>query len=161
MFNEIVGAITAASVVVSLLFVGWQTRELSKQTKINNAISITSTYAGCAQLMTGVHAPMLTNPALRPYFYDGKPCESDDENRQLILTMAELFADAAEFGLMAAKQAQGVAPLSHYQDYLLQNSPCLRNVVTAHPNWWPELATLLAQTRNPAASLREAMIVDT
>lgn len=150
MLDVMVGVVATAGVIISLLFVGWQTRELSKQTRINNAISITSAYGSCAELMNNVHGPILANPDLRAYFYDGKLCDADNKDRQLVLTVAELFADTAEYALMTAKHVRDASPFTCYPSDLLQSSPSLRDAVTAHPAWWPELASMQSNPRWPS-----------
>jgi hypothetical protein len=145
--EQVLGLVGAVSVVISLLFVGWQTRELAKQTRLNNAIGVTSTFQGSAELMSAVHAPILANPLLRPYFYEGKRCVDGDDQQPLILTVAELMADAAEYGLMAAKQVPGATSWTNYPKFLLAASPSLREVVAEHSDWWPELAGLMASVR--------------
>jgi hypothetical protein len=145
MLDQVVETIAAAGVVASLLFVGWQTRELSKQTRINSATSTTSVFAGCAQLMANVHGPILTKPELRAYFYEGKRCLPGDEHERLLHTMAELFADAAEYCLMAAKHTEDATGWTRYPVDLVESSPVLREVVSTRPGWWPMLTAIVDQ----------------
>lgn len=143
MVLQIVNLIGIGSVVVSVLFLAWQTREVARQTRTNHGISVTSTFQQTAALIQVVHAPMIEQPHLRAYFYDSKECTEDDENRPKLLTMAELLADAAEFGLMAADYIPGTVVWLNYPRAILKGSPILREVVSNHQEWWPMLAALL------------------
>jgi hypothetical protein len=147
----IVNIAGTVAVVVSVLFLAWQTRELARQTRHNNAISITSTFHQSAALTQFVHAPLIDDPSLRAYFYGGRECPATDPNRGKLLTLAELLADALEYGLMAAEQIEGASNWLNYPRYVLRYSPIVQEVVSAHKEWWPIMATLLPESGNPRA----------
>ena len=151
MLLEIVNLVGIASVVISLMFLVWQTREVARQTRTNHGVGITSTFQQTAQLIQAVHLPMIEDPQLRAYFYDDKECSPSDPYRPKLLTLAELLADAAEFGLMSADYVQGSVVWHNYPRAVLAGSPILREVVSTRPTWWPRLAALLRSMSRPPA----------
>jgi hypothetical protein len=46
---------------------------------------------------------------------------------------------------MAANHVTGAYAWLNYPNYLLEQSPVLREVVSNHKEWWPTLAALLAR----------------
>ncbi len=151
MVLEVVNLIGIFSVIISLLFLAWQTHEVARQTRMNRGMSITSTFQQTAQLIQFVHAPMLEDPQLRAYFYDGKPCPPSDPNRPKLLTLAELLADAAEFGLMSATYVEDSVVWSNYPRAILAGSPILRETVSGRPEFWPRLVAMLSTLRTGPA----------
>jgi hypothetical protein len=141
MISNLVAVLGVVSVVLSLLFTAWQTRQLTRQTRINNAIGSASAYIGSAQLVASAHAPMVDHPSLRSYFYDGKACNPEDPNRARVLTVAELIADACEYGLMMANYLPLDEQWREYPRELLGSSPILRQVVLQHHRLWPRMAS--------------------
>lgn len=140
MLSQLAAIIGLASVTLSLLLTAWQTRQLTRQTRINNMIGSASVYVGTAQLVASAHASLLQDPSLRLYFYEGKECDSDDPDRLRLLTIAELMADACEYGLMMANHLPLDEQWREYPNNLLATSPILRQVVLDSPLLWPRLA---------------------
>jgi hypothetical protein len=141
MISNLAAILGLVSVASSLLFTAWQTRQLIQQTRVNNAIGSTSAYIGTAQLVASAHAPLLDDPSLRPYFYDGKAFDPEDPSWARLLTVAELLADACEHGLMMANYLPPDEQWREYPKELLTNSPILRKVVLDRPRLWPRMAT--------------------
>jgi hypothetical protein len=129
-----------------LLFAARQTRNLAQQTKTGNAVGAATIFAAQCQLLSDAHAPLIANPALRAYFYDGKECPTADPHRQQLLTIAELMADAAECGLVVSEVH--TERWVEYPRYLLERSPLVREVVRDR-RFWRRLSSMLAEPPLP------------
>lgn len=90
--------------------------------------------------------------ALRPYLYGGKVCEPGDPNEELLLTMAELLADACEHGLLMANHLPVDEQWREYPKELLANSPVVRKVVLSGPLFWPRMANELRRLDRPLST---------
>jgi hypothetical protein len=122
MVFQVIGTV---AVIFSILFAAVQLRYLARQTGINNAIRVTQTYASHGELLNYAYAQILKNPALRAYFHEGKECVSDDPLRREVLTIAEMMADAAEYGLLAS-EIPGSEQWQAFPRSLLKGSPAVR-----------------------------------
>lgn len=136
--------ITFATVVISLLFLGWQSREVARQTRIANQ---TAGAAGLRDSLTHLHSVIqifIERPELRPYFYGGMDAPTDAEQRAQVDTIAEMLADCMEASLEAGHTLDPFASnLSDWQDYcghVLASSPVVRSLVREHATWFPRVA---------------------
>jgi hypothetical protein len=94
------------------------------------------------QMLHGVLRMLFEQPELRPYFYEGKECPGVALERWRVLTVAEMLGDALEVGLHTSNSIESTNAFSDwmdYSDFLLRNSPALRDTVAAHPGWYSEL----------------------
>nr|MDT0657646.1 hypothetical protein [Micromonospora sp. DSM 115978] len=139
-----------ALVAVSLCFSAVQTREVAKQSRINNGIGSAAALMEINNLSRAWHDRLLENPSLRSYFFDGKPSAPHDADRPAVLTLAELLADVLECELQVAS----LLPDFHFAHswyqwpaHMLTRSPVLVEVVERHPAWWPALHHLHETTR--------------
>jgi hypothetical protein len=89
--------------------------------------------------MQGIHEQFLHQPALRRYFYDGKPIEDAGESeREEVVILAEMLADFfqqvhLQLDLMPRKAAQGWRA---YIEDIIRRSPALRDFLRAHGAWY-------------------------
>jgi len=155
MISQLATIVGLASVTLSLLIAAWQTRQLTRQTRISNMTGSASAYIGSAQLVASAHAPLLQDPSLRAYFYDDKECGADDSNRLRLLTIAELMADACEYGLMMASHLPVDQQWREYPKNLLASSPILRQVVLDSPRLWPRMASQVSPLPVPSSDMAE------
>jgi hypothetical protein len=142
MISDVTNVVGACGVVVSLLLLAWQTRQLAFQTGVNNAIAgLSASYNGIERLHDAWQA-VLDDPALRPYFYEGKPCTPQDPNRAKALIVAEMVADTVEYGLMMATLLPQTGKYGGWHSYVpfACKQPVLKEVIESHPEWWPTLA---------------------
>ncbi|MEU6076234.1 hypothetical protein [Micromonospora sp. NPDC047074] len=73
MQETILGVLGLVLVAVSLCFSAVQTREVARQSRINNGIGSAAALMEINNLLLAWHGRLLDNPSLRPYFFDGKP----------------------------------------------------------------------------------------
>jgi hypothetical protein len=107
MILEIITAISGISVVLSLIFATGQTRELTKQTKLNNHIETLGSMHDSLEMLHEIQAILIDKPELRPYFYKSKPCPSKGQRRKVVINIAEMLADTIDYGLMVVQLMPG------------------------------------------------------
>jgi hypothetical protein len=142
MISDVTSIVGACGVIVSVLILAWQTRQLAFQTGANNAIAaLSASYNGIERLHDAWRA-ILEDPALRPYFYERKPCGPEDPIRPKALMVAEMVADSVEYGLMTATLLPQTGKYGGWHSYIsfACEQPVLREVIESHPEWWPTLA---------------------
>jgi hypothetical protein len=136
---EIITAVSGISVVLSLLFAGMQTRELAKQTKLNNHIGSLASMHDSLEMLREIQIIFTEKPELRPYFYAGKSCPGRGRRREVVINIAEMFADAIDYGLMVVKLMPGTQEYEgwyHYARFMAQNSPTLNEHLRENPEWY-------------------------
>jgi len=106
------------------------------------AVSANDTVLGA---LREIHLLMIEQPALRPYFYGGTPCRANDPLCAKVVTVGELLADVMNQGIItheANPESGSAAPWEDYCRTTLASSPVLRELIAAHPTWWPDLPAL-------------------
>jgi hypothetical protein len=141
--------------------VAGQTREVAEQTRIGNAMAALSANTTVLGSLREVHLLILDRPGARRYFYDGEPLPEQQEQRDALITIAELLADVLATGLLAHSEIPGSAsaqPWDRYCRHLLQSSPVLRDRVRDQPSWWPPLSELLPSIAQSAPVPTESVV---
>ena len=150
MNETVLSVIGLILVAVSLCFSAIQTREVARQSRINNRIGSANAILEINNVGQSWHDHLINDPSLRPYFFDGKPCPPDDAARGKVLTLAERFADLLECNLQMAPLLPAFT-FAHtwylWPARMLQQSPVLVEVVEANPGWWEGLDRLQLQIR--------------
>lgn len=140
----IFGLIASLAAVFSILFAARQTRELARQTVLNNGISAASAVHNSLDRLHAIDSMLFQNPEYIPYFYAGRPVPHDDEEERLrVLTLANMFADSLDYGLLIkslAPETDNYECWNEYVEGMLVNAPAIRFVVSRHPTWWPSLS---------------------
>jgi hypothetical protein len=156
MVANVLGIISAIAVLGSLIFAGWQVRELVNQGKISNANAKTSTLISQNALIGAWYEHLIVRPELRPYFFEDAVMAPADPDHTILIIMADRLADVLEANVLIEKLMPGImAPgtWTLWPRQMLEQSPCLRAIVTLHQDWWPNLAELM--TLLPARELPE------
>ncbi|MFG2048989.1 hypothetical protein ACGFIW_16360 [Micromonospora sp. NPDC048935] len=150
MNETVLSVVGLVLVAISLCFSALQTREVARQSRINNGIGSATALVEVNNLIRSWHERLLHDPSARPYFFDGKPCPPDDAERPKVLTFAELLGDVLECNLQMASLLPAfhfAHSWHHWPAEMLQHSPILNEVVESHPAWWPTLHLLQQQIR--------------
>ncbi|WP_159088294.1 hypothetical protein [Streptomyces sp. 303MFCol5.2] len=137
------GLIASLAAVLSILFAARQTRELARQTVLNNGISAASAVHNSLERLHAIDSMLFENPQYIHYFYAGCPVPHDEEERLRVLTLANMFADSLDYGLLIkslAPETDNYECWNEYVDGMLANAPAIRFVVSQHPTWWPSLS---------------------
>lgn len=135
---------------ISTLLLAWQTRAVAEQARVSNAIAGTSVLHNSLEGIRAVFMLFVERPELRAYFYDGKPCPKRGATRARVLTIADMFADALEDGLVGTRlvpSSESTDDWIGYSQHVIRHSPALREILTTFPRWWPNLYNLLQGSR--------------
>ncbi len=151
----LVGIVSAAALVVSLLFLARQTRESTRQSVLANQLAGIQAKGEIYSAVDRILYRLAEHPELRQYFYDGVPVPVDHGGTELarvraqVFAIAELYADAIERGLDTYRSVEPAAdfrtPMDVYARDVVEASPALRELIAAHPFWWPNLEAWLAE----------------
>jgi hypothetical protein len=151
----ITGLVSAAALVMSLLFLARQTRESARQSHLANQIAGSQAKSEIYETVDRILYGFLVHPELRKYFYEGTELPdvaSGDESENVrgrVLTFAELFADVIERGLDTYRSIDPAAdfqsPMEDYARDMISTAPALRYWVREHPGWWPNVESWIAR----------------
>ncbi|WP_158708277.1 MULTISPECIES: hypothetical protein [unclassified Streptomyces] len=153
MSTLIFGIIASAAAVFSILFSAWQIRQLTQQTAITNGIAAASAINNSVERLHNIGTLIFQHPQLNQYFFHGAAMPGPGEEREQVLTLAHMFADALDYGLMIKSLAPGTSEYDcwdHYVAGMIATSPAIRQVVLDHPSWWPTLTPHLPEPSPPA-----------
>ncbi|MET7718254.1 hypothetical protein [Streptomyces sp. NPDC005407] len=153
MSTLIFGIIASAAAVFSILFSAWQIRQLTQQTAINNGIAAAAAINTSVERLHGIGMLIFQHPHLNRYFFHGADVPEPGEEREQVLTLAHMFADSLDYGLMIKSLAPGTSRYDcwdHYVADMFATSPAIRQVVLDHPSWWQVLAPHLPEPSPPA-----------
>ncbi|OHV40794.1 hypothetical protein BBK14_32440 [Parafrankia soli] len=130
----------------SVLLLAWQCWEVAKQTKIGNSIGGASVIQEAMNSDRELHSVFLERPELRAYFYDSKAQPSEGSDRDRVLTLAEMFADVLEVGLLTTRLVPSTDSNDDWTSYtrhICDHSPALVEFVRQHPEWYPNVTRVL------------------
>ena len=138
--------LTLVVVIATLLFTGWQAHQLTRQTRIQSEVALSQAAAGPLALLQGVLVRLIDEPELRPYIYGGRAVPASGPERERVLQLAELIADAVNHGCEVVEAMPASAYVTEgwadVGNYLLENSPALDHLVNQHPLWWGHLSRI-------------------
>lgn len=123
-----------------------QTRAATEQTRISNAVAAVSANDMVLRSLREVHVLMLQHPGSRGCFYDGKPLPEEADERDAIVTIAELLADVLSSGMHVHSEipdSTSAEPWEAYCRHMLESGPVLQDLVRTHLEWWTYLPDLL------------------
>ena len=87
-------------------------------------------------------------PGLRPYFYGAKQYPQHGRRQGELLNIAEMLADAIDYGLIVVDLMPGTSEHEGWRNYALfmvESSPVLRRVLNHHLDWFPAYKRLIAE----------------
>lgn len=146
MVQDVTSSISAAAVVVGLAFTVIQLRLLRRQLGDGQAESRAAELRAVNSMDTKLQY-LIEAPELRGHFYSNATLPSDSAMKDKVLLISEAYADTLDLGVGSAAAAQtsgAVESWSDYAQFILQNAPGIRLLVSEHPKWWPELTRKLA-----------------
>jgi len=135
------------AVVLSVLVLAVQARELAKQSRISNQVAAVQADRDVVLLMARTSDVFIRHPELREVFFDQEPKASRHADAQ-IRTIADQHADMLETLLETTRQLESYTvkrteALAFAND-MLASSTHLRAMIRENPGWWPPLEQLLA-----------------
>ena len=140
--------IGTVAVVISVLVLAYQGRELAKHARIANQVAAVETNRELLLMWRGVYEVFIDYPDLRAQFYDPSPTALAGADGVRLIVVSEMAADALQVGvetvdtLAAYKRYR--EPWLEYAETALASSASLRSVVRDQPSAWPGLATMVA-----------------
>jgi len=155
MFVQIVTLVGTVGVIASLLFAGLQSREIARQTRIQNAIAGAGGKVSTNDLLHSILRIFVDHPELRSYFYDGRSVPTDETTRGRVLTVAEMFADVFDTALLTTSLIDATDSYESWRQgatYFMRQSPALAAIVNDHGEWFPNLTCLQHQATGPEIS---------
>ncbi|MCX5048262.1 MULTISPECIES: hypothetical protein [unclassified Streptomyces] len=141
--TDIFGVIASMGVVVSLLVSAWQTRELSRQTAINNGVAGAAAIYNGMERLHHIEGMIAAQPEMYDYFYGSADLPTEETVRARVLVLTGMLADTVNYGLMINAlnpELKGYGGWRAFALRLRESSPALVHVVTEHPLWWPALS---------------------
>ena len=148
MFVQVVTLVGTVGVIASLLFDGLQSREIARQTRIQNAIAGASGKVSTNELLHSILRIFVDHPELRGYFYDGLAVPTDEATSGRVLTVAEMLADVFDTALLTTSLIDATDSYESWRrgaSYFMRQSPALAAIVNEHGEWFPNLTRLKAK----------------
>ncbi|REE95023.1 hypothetical protein DFJ69_0394 [Thermomonospora umbrina] len=147
---EITAIVSLAGVIFSLIFLGYQTRELARQTRLNNKVGLLSGMYDALTLLQTAQLKVFEDPKLSAYFYEGAQLPPRGDERVRVQALAEIWVDGIECTLMTL----GLPPRPHQYDgvksyavYMYRKSPAIKNRVDKNLDYYEGYRNLLNGTQ--------------
>lgn len=143
--ETLVAIVTAFGVMAGVVYSGFQTLLLRRQTEIANKVAATSEARATIQHLHEILDRFVDEPELAKWFLHGKRFlpTRDDPRVPLI---AEQFLDVLGIGLHTTETIPGTFTNVGWRSYtttVLASSPVMVDLVLQHPDWWDELLSYL------------------
>lgn len=130
--------LAVAVAAASMIFTGFQTRLLSRQTAMAQATSELSFNLGVMMRLGDILFRIAEDPNSHRHIWG----EDTDENDRRHVAIQSLL-DVISMALAAVDRLPGFsrnqADWSSYTEYVLEECPTVLKEVLAHPDWWPEV----------------------
>jgi hypothetical protein len=142
-YSLIISVAGFAAVIVSLVFLIRQTREMTKQSR-SIAVSLKdNAFESMKSLVIKIDEIFLEYPELRPYFYGGKVFKETDEVLfHKVSTVAETILDIFLSIIQRRKNFSNIwyiwpqEELDNYFRFVFANSPFLCNYLEGKHDWY-------------------------
>jgi hypothetical protein len=135
--------VASIGVVASLLLLAFQTRRLSQQVEVGNAVGITEAHHNALERLHELELTVVNSPELIPYFREQKACPPTDQNCPRVLAIASMMGDVYDFGLEVTRRFPDAV---HGECWPASARAAMRQPVLAEmfgehsKQWWPDLA---------------------
>jgi hypothetical protein len=138
--GDLIGSI---GVILSLLLIARQTRQLTEQTKISNEVGSTEAAYSALERIHQISHIMIDDPKIQQYFHENKALPAEKIERARIMMVAQMLADTIDYGLMVCDLRSHMKDYQGWPDFAVSSmstSPALRQVIQDHPEYWPRLS---------------------
>jgi hypothetical protein len=146
-----VALIGTIAVVVSVLVLAYQGRELAGHTKIANEVAATQAHRELLLHWKSILDVFVQYPELHPMYFGRGSRQPTEDDAVRLDVIAEQFADWMDTTLMTERQLRSYV----YRDWVggwgdftasaVAASPVLRALVRSRPNEWPLLERFVAE----------------
>ncbi len=129
------------TVVLTIVLVVRQTREMTKQSIYEAYATAGSIYKDVAMAMMDIDRLFYEEPRMRAYFYNGAGMPDDPLEAARVEALAELFMDFLDMVIVleATTPPELDIPWAEYQDYFVeiyQSSPAIRQFYAENRDWY-------------------------
>jgi hypothetical protein len=127
--------------LVSVVLLGLQVREMTKQSSHGARATLASVYQAMNDNMLQINRLFVDRPRLRPYFYGKQELtDASPEERERVEATAELFINFMDNVLtqMPLLPSNLAEPWRTYFSSVLTSSPVLRDFWTRRRDWYSE-----------------------
>jgi hypothetical protein len=137
------------AVVLSVLVLAFQARELAGQSRVANEVAGTQAHREIVFHWASVIAPaFMRYPELSAYYFDETTATPSASERVRLKVIATQHADFLEVGLTTSRQLRSyVHDTGDWDDYATHRvaaSAPLRSIIRDSPGLWPTLEPLVA-----------------
>lgn len=124
--------VSSIAIICSIVVLWWQLTQLRRSV-------MSSSYHSVYATMVEIDRFFIEHSAWKPYFYDGKDLPGDPKEAAEIMTVAEMLADYLDnvYHQQACMPPKTFAGFSHYMRTLFRCSPCFREYLQSHQEWYP------------------------
>jgi hypothetical protein len=140
-------AIGTIALVVSVLVLAYQSREVARQSRIANHVAGLQADSAITQLSTKISDVFIQYPELRSRFFDDLPSPSSPTEARL-LTVADQYADVLQIALDTTTRlgphGWETEDIRAWAASMVESSTHLRAIIRDNPGLWPPLEPLLA-----------------
>ena len=127
------------TVIISIIMLIRQTREMTLQTNLVAESLRTATYEAVASQMFAIDEIFIRYPELRPYFYSGKDISENDPDYDKVVAIAEFILDFFGSVLLQMQHFPQVWPRKWWEEYFIDsfaNSPVLCRYLESVKEWY-------------------------
>ena len=136
------------AVVLSVLVLAYQGRELARHTRVANEVAGTEAHREILLHWKSIMDAFLDYPDLHAHYFGGSTADPTASERVRLRIIAEQHADWLEASLITNEQLRsygGTGDWSGYVAEVLASSPLLRSIVRLQPGVNPPIDALLAE----------------
>lgn len=119
-----------------------QTRQLTEQAKASNEVGSTQAAYSALERIHQISQIMIDDPETQQYFFENRELPEDKLVRARVLMMAQVLADTIDYGLMVCDLRSHMENYQGWPSFAvssMSSSPALREVIKDHPEYWPRL----------------------
>ncbi len=137
----IVAIFSLATVVLTIVLVVRQTREMTRQSIYSAYGTAGNIYKDVSIQMMEIDRLFFEHPEIRPYFYDNQPPPDDPHEAARIEALAELFMDFLDMVIVleTTTPPELNIPWAEWQDYIADlylSSPAIRHFYRTNRDWY-------------------------
>jgi len=139
MLSLVISIAGFVAVIVTLVILTRQTREMSTQTKYVAESLKSSAYGNVTAQVLKVDELFIEHPELRPYFYSSTHINENDSAYNKAISTAELILDVFDSVLLQTNQFPQVWPHNWWEEYVMDsfaNSPILCEYLNVRKDWY-------------------------
>ncbi len=137
------------AVVISVLVLAFQAREVAVQSRVANQVAGTQAHREILFHWKSVVDVFLRCPELSEYYYDQTAAAPSPHDRVRLKVIADQHADFLEIGFITSQQlgsyAHWIGEWAEYVPQQLASSTHLRSIIRHNPSEWPSISRFVAE----------------